>query len=125
LLAGLAVLAALLGLLVVGLLRPPSDESPLVTSTPTPKPAAARDTTAGLASATSGDVAPVIIPDTNRVGAAHSGQPKADPSIRSSARPTAKKKVVPTSQPSSSAKPVPDSPKPHPGFDPSKPWEED
>jgi hypothetical protein len=118
----LAGLAALLGTLVVGLLSQP-DEIPLGASTPTPKSAGA--TTAGLGSATSGVVAPVIIPDTNRVGAAHSGQPKAEASVRSSASPTAKKKVVPTSKPSSSSKPAPDSPKARSGFDPSKPWEED
>jgi hypothetical protein len=124
-LAGLTGLAALLGLLVVGLLRQPSDETSLVTGTPTTKPATAPDTTAGLRAATSGVVAAVPIPDANRVGAAHPGQAAADASARSNASPTAKKKVVPASKPPSIAKPAPDSPKPRSGFDPSKPWEED
>jgi hypothetical protein len=124
-LAGLTGLAALLGLLVVGLSRQPSDEIPLVTSTPTAKPAAAPDTSAGLGAATSGVGAAVPIRDTNRVGAAHPGQTKADDSARSSASPIVKKKIVPASKPPSSAKPAPDSPKPRSGFDPSKPWEED
>ena len=121
----IGIVAALLVLLIMALLVRPSAETVPATATPTPQPAAA-DTTPASKPATPTDVAPSTAA-TDRIEKPRPALSEPAPSTRPSATdsPSTKKKTAPGSKPQPSVKPAPAGAKTRPGFDPSKPWEED
>jgi cytoskeletal protein RodZ len=117
----IGVIAALLVLLAVGLLiRPKPITEPAAAFAPNTatKPAEAAEAANAAAptapsaepAAAASDKSPVTAPSAPPIGADSA---------------SAKKQTAPTSKPQPIAKPAPAGAKSRPGFDPSKPWEED
>jgi hypothetical protein len=127
----IGIIAALLLLLVVAFLLRPSSEIAPTTATPTPKPAAAPDP----APVRNPTTPPAATPAAAPTSSIQTAQPASlEPSARPDASahpsaadsPSAPKKIVAAPKPQPNAKPTPVARKTtRPGFDPSKPWEED
>jgi hypothetical protein len=117
----IGVIAALLVLLVVAFLVRPSSE--IAPATATPKPAAEPDA-APVRN-------PTTPPDTVATSSIQTAQPAPlEPATSAHSSPadspSAQKKIIAAPKPQPNAKPTPVAPKTtRPGFDPSKPWEED
>lgn len=121
----IGIVAALLVLLIIALLvRPPAETVP-TTATPTPQPAAA-DTTPASKPATPTDVAPATAaPDSIDKPQPALSEPPASTRPSATDSPSKTQKPALAAKPQPSAKPAPAGAKTRPGFDPSKPWEED
>lgn len=121
----IGIVAALLVLLIIALLVRPSAETVPTTATPTPQPAAA-DTTPASKPSTPTDVAPAVAaPDSIDKPPPALSEPVDSTPPSAADSPTKTQKPAPAAKLHPSVKPAPTGAKTRPGFDPSKPWEED
>lgn len=121
----IGIVTALLVLLIIALLVRPSAETVPTTTTPTPQPAAA-DTTPASKPATPTDVASATAaPDSIDKLQPALSEPVASTRPSAADSPAKTQKPAPAAKPQPSVKPAPAGAKTRPGFDPSKPWEED
>jgi hypothetical protein len=121
----IGVVAALLVLLIVGLLTPSSGDRAQIAATPGLKPAAPQDTTGASPPASPAAAAPTAAADSMNPAQPALSPPDATTRPTAADSSQAKKKAALSSKPLPGAKPAPTGAKTRPGFDPGKPWEED